>query len=79
MRTKNDDKSTIYIPFQSNYCAQAVNGIALNPLRVDVFIAVYSELAGHRCIFRPIVNANPAHRPDLVFTMGRKMHPQPQS
>jgi hypothetical protein len=66
------------IPFQSNYCAQAVNGIALSPLRVDVFIAVYSELAGHRCIFRPIVNANPAHRPDLVFTMTGICTYQPQ-
>jgi hypothetical protein len=36
------------IPFQSDYCAQAVNGIALNPLRVDVFIAVYAELADRR-------------------------------
>jgi hypothetical protein len=28
--------------------SQAVNGITLNPLRVDVFIAVYAELAGRR-------------------------------
>ena len=28
--------------------SQAVNGIALNPLRGDVFIAVYAELAGRR-------------------------------
>lgn len=36
------------IPFQSNYCAQAVNRITLNLLRDDVFIAVYAELAGRR-------------------------------
>ena len=39
----------IYDTFSKNgLISQAVNGITLNPLRVDVFIAVCSGLAGRR-------------------------------